>query len=154
MKPRATSRLTGTTVVLVGAAIGCRPVEAPTAACLQIDSPAAPIGFDAPFSIAVRWSCREVPDAEITWRQVDGAPLRALTLQSKGFRLTARTPPLHALFGAARPWGLVPFSPRTRGQVTLEATYDELVATIHAHPTLSEAVHEAAHASHGHAIHF
>ena len=38
--------------------------------------------------------------------------------------------------------------------ITLEATYDELVATIHAHPTLSEAVHEAAHASHGQAIHF
>jgi dihydrolipoamide dehydrogenase len=37
--------------------------------------------------------------------------------------------------------------------ITLEATYDELVATIHAHPTLSEAVHEAAEASHGHAIH-
>jgi dihydrolipoamide dehydrogenase len=38
--------------------------------------------------------------------------------------------------------------------ITLEATYDEVVATIHAHPTLSEAVHEAAHASHGQAIHF
>jgi len=37
--------------------------------------------------------------------------------------------------------------------ITLEATYDEVVATIHAHPTLSEAVHEAAHASHGQAIH-
>jgi len=37
--------------------------------------------------------------------------------------------------------------------ITLEATYDEIVATIHAHPTLSEAVHEAAHASHGLAIH-
>jgi dihydrolipoyl dehydrogenase len=37
--------------------------------------------------------------------------------------------------------------------ITLEATYDEVVATIHAHPTLSEAVHEAAHASHGLAIH-
>lgn len=37
--------------------------------------------------------------------------------------------------------------------MTLEATYDELIATIHAHPTLSEAVHEAAHASQGHAIH-
>ena len=37
--------------------------------------------------------------------------------------------------------------------ITLEATYDELVATIHAHPTLSEAVHEAVHASHGLAIH-
>jgi dihydrolipoamide dehydrogenase len=39
--------------------------------------------------------------------------------------------------------------------ISLEATYEELIATIHAHhPTLSEAVHEAAHASHGHAIHF
>ena len=38
--------------------------------------------------------------------------------------------------------------------ITLEATYEEIIATIHAHPTLSEAVHEAAHASHGHAIHF
>ena len=37
--------------------------------------------------------------------------------------------------------------------ITLEATYEELLATIHAHPTLSEAVHEAAHASQGHAIH-
>ena len=38
--------------------------------------------------------------------------------------------------------------------ISLEATYEEITATIHAHPTLSEAVHEAAHASHGHAIHF
>lgn len=38
--------------------------------------------------------------------------------------------------------------------ITLEATYEELISTIHAHPTLSEAVHEAAHASQGHAIHF
>ena len=37
--------------------------------------------------------------------------------------------------------------------ITMEATYEELLATIHAHPTLSEAVHEAAHASQGHAIH-
>lgn len=37
--------------------------------------------------------------------------------------------------------------------ITLEATVDEVLATIHAHPTLSEAVHEAAHASQGHAIH-
>jgi dihydrolipoamide dehydrogenase len=35
----------------------------------------------------------------------------------------------------------------------MEATYEELLSTIHAHPTLSEAVHEAAHASQGHAIH-
>ena len=36
----------------------------------------------------------------------------------------------------------------------LEATDEELVRTIHAHPTLSEAVGEAAHAALGHAIHF
>ena len=35
----------------------------------------------------------------------------------------------------------------------LECTVDELVNTIHAHPTLSEAMHEAAHATLGHAIH-
>jgi dihydrolipoamide dehydrogenase len=35
----------------------------------------------------------------------------------------------------------------------LECTVEELVRTIHAHPTMSEAVGEAAHASHGAAIH-
>jgi dihydrolipoamide dehydrogenase len=35
----------------------------------------------------------------------------------------------------------------------LETTNEELVATIHAHPTLGEAIHEAAHAAAGHSIH-
>ena len=35
----------------------------------------------------------------------------------------------------------------------LECTVEELVKTIHAHPTLTEAVGEAAHAVHGAAIH-
>ncbi len=37
--------------------------------------------------------------------------------------------------------------------ITLEATYEEIASTIHAHPTLSEAVMEATEASHGQAIH-
>jgi len=37
--------------------------------------------------------------------------------------------------------------------VTLEATADEINATIHAHPTLSEAIHEAVEQAHGRAIH-
>jgi len=37
--------------------------------------------------------------------------------------------------------------------MTLEATYEEIEATIHAHPTLSEAVHEATGAAFGAAIH-
>ncbi|MGV3530874.1 MAG: dihydrolipoyl dehydrogenase [Chthoniobacteraceae bacterium] len=37
--------------------------------------------------------------------------------------------------------------------ITMEATVDEIEATIHAHPTLSEMVHEAASQAYGHAIH-
>jgi dihydrolipoamide dehydrogenase len=37
--------------------------------------------------------------------------------------------------------------------VRLECTVEELIRTIHAHPTMSEAVGEAAHAVHGAAIH-
>lgn len=35
----------------------------------------------------------------------------------------------------------------------LEYTLQELATTVHAHPTLSEAIHEAAHAALGHALH-
>src|SRR6202035_2162214 len=38
--------------------------------------------------------------------------------------------------------------------ITMEATFEEIEATIHAHPTLSEAVHEATGAAFGLAIHF
>lgn len=37
--------------------------------------------------------------------------------------------------------------------ITLEATHEEIEATIHAHPTLSEAVHEAVGQAYGEAIH-
>jgi dihydrolipoamide dehydrogenase len=37
--------------------------------------------------------------------------------------------------------------------ITLEATWEEIEATIHAHPTLSESVREAAEVAAGHAIH-
>src|SRR4029078_6057947 len=35
----------------------------------------------------------------------------------------------------------------------LESTVEELIRTIHAHPTMAEAIGEAAHATHGAAIH-
>src|SRR4029077_1812907 len=35
----------------------------------------------------------------------------------------------------------------------LEATVEDLIRTIHAHPTMAEAIGEAAHATHGAAIH-
>ena len=38
--------------------------------------------------------------------------------------------------------------------VAMEATIDDIHATIHAHPTLAEAIHEATLDADGHAIHF
>lgn len=38
--------------------------------------------------------------------------------------------------------------------MTLDATADDIAATIHAHPTVSEAVAEAAHGVNGHALHW
>jgi dihydrolipoamide dehydrogenase len=35
----------------------------------------------------------------------------------------------------------------------LETTVEEIIRTIHPHPTMSEAIAEAAHAAHGAAIH-
>ena len=37
--------------------------------------------------------------------------------------------------------------------MNLEATNEEIEATIHAHPTLAEAIHEAAGDAFGHAVH-
>jgi dihydrolipoamide dehydrogenase len=37
--------------------------------------------------------------------------------------------------------------------INMEATLDEIHGTIHAHPTLSEMIHEAALSAEGHAIH-
>lgn len=37
--------------------------------------------------------------------------------------------------------------------IRLEATIDEILTTIHAHPTVTEAIQEAAHAAVGHAVH-
>ena len=37
--------------------------------------------------------------------------------------------------------------------ITLEATYEDIEATIHAHPTLTEAIHEATGVAYGHAVH-
>jgi dihydrolipoamide dehydrogenase len=38
--------------------------------------------------------------------------------------------------------------------LTFEATIEDFHATIHAHPTLTEGVHEASLDAEGHAIHF
>jgi dihydrolipoamide dehydrogenase len=54
---------------------------------------------------------------------------------------------------AAETEGFVKIVAEATLALRLECTVEELIRTIHAHPTMSEAVGEAAHATHGAAIH-
>ena len=109
---------------LLGAALGCQ--QAPIAdGCLAIDAPLTPTGVDARFQVTVRLTCAGIPRGRVSWRQVDGPPLRELVTSDGGFRLTARAAALRDLIPEPLPWGVIPLSPRTRGEVTLRATWSD-----------------------------
>ncbi len=86
-------------------------------------APTAPVGFDADFTIEARALCPEARAGTIAWRALSGASTSALTITDGGFTARARTPTLATAVGAPLPWGLVPLSPRTRGEVVLEAMW-------------------------------
>ncbi|MCC6662434.1 MAG: hypothetical protein IT375_01760 [Polyangiaceae bacterium] len=77
----------------------------------------AQIGFDTPFSVTLTPGCREALTAKVEWKQTGGEPIELIT-ENNGFVVRGRTRPLDA----AVPWGIVPLSPRTRGEVELTAT--------------------------------
>ncbi len=116
-------------VVTLGLLVGCsaasrEPVPAlATDACLDFGGDRADVGFDAVFVIDVKSTCAEVLGGGITWKQVAGAPLREQHVSNNGFRLSARTARAAALLPEPWPWGIVPVSPRTRGEVGLEAAW-------------------------------
>jgi hypothetical protein len=112
--------------VLLATAAACR--RAPPACGggprVALVAPEAPVGFDAPFTIEARPLCPEARAGTLTWRAVSGAAQSVpRSVADDGFTLRARTPTLTASFGGALPWGVVPLSPRTRGEVVLEATF-------------------------------
>jgi len=122
------SRWVALGVVCVGAlAPACRRAGAGCVdgARIALDAPRAPVGFDAPFSVTVTAGCAEARAGTITWRQIGGPPARALIPSDGGFALRARTPTLTTSLGAPPPWGVVPLSPRTRGELVLEATWSD-----------------------------
>ncbi len=96
------------------------------------------VGFDAAFEIEVRPGCREAVAGRITWRIVDGAKLPSMREEKNGFRLRARTPRLAETRSGSMAWGIVPWSPSSRGAVTLEATWQGVG------PTTTRRVHVAA----------
>ena len=121
--PRAEAALLAVAVTL--AASACRRPSSGCAAGerLALVAPLGPVGFDAPFSVAARPLCAEVRAGTISWRQLAGPPVSELAPTDAGFALRARTPTLAASVGAPLPWGVVPLSPRTRGELVLEATW-------------------------------
>ncbi len=116
-------------ILLIGAAMGCRrphqAAEKPLATCLEIDAPTAPVGFERPFSITARVTCAGVGRGRIAWRQIAGASLRELATTDDGFGVTGRGPGFANAHPGPLPWGVVPISPRTRGEVTLEALWTD-----------------------------
>ena len=89
---------------------------------LGSDRPA--LGFDAAFTITVRHGCPERGRGRIRWRQLEGAPLAALSVSPDGFQLNARSARLEIAHPEPLPTaGIVPFSPRTQGRVVLEASW-------------------------------
>lgn len=86
--------------------------------------PGVEVGFDAPLEIRARPGCPEAKGVAIEWKQSGGTPLRELRVEDSGQRVTARTARLDELVKPSdMPWGIVPLSPRTRGQAELEARY-------------------------------
>ena len=109
-------------------AVACRkpaPVPAPTPACLRLDGPQAPVGFDATFSVTAKLDCPGLGGGRVVWSQIEGPTLRDFAPAPDGFDLTARMPPLASAIGSPPPWGVVPVSPRTRGEVVLRATWSD-----------------------------
>jgi predicted CXXCH cytochrome family protein len=83
----------------------------------------AQVGFDAPFVVEVVPGCRQAIAGKIEWRQSGGGSLPQLVPVQNGFRLHGKTASLSEAHPLPLPWGIVPLSQRTRGEVELEATW-------------------------------
>lgn len=95
---------------------------------LDLGGDLAQAGFDAEVVVHAVAGCDEARRGRVTWRQIEGQPLRELTIASDGWSLRARTLPLSAAYAGPLPHGLVPISPRTQGRYVLEATWQREAA--------------------------
>jgi hypothetical protein len=103
------------------AASACRRAPICPGGRVALEAPTAPVGFDAPFVVAARTICG-ARAGTIAWRQLAG-PSVTLASSDDGFTVRALTPTLATALGGPPPWGVVPLSPRTRGEILLEAIW-------------------------------
>jgi len=97
--------------------------NAPERPWFEIDGDLVDVGFGQPISIDVRPANAQARSGEISWTQVSGPPLSDLEISDRGFHVSARTPRLADLAPVPLPWSIVPLSPRTRGEMVLEAEW-------------------------------
>lgn len=102
---------------------------------IELEAPRGPIGFDTPFTVTARAACGE--EGTFTWRQVSGPPLPQATQDGNAF--VGRTHRLEDLRPGPLPWGIVPFSPATRGEVVLQVTFSARGAEVTREVTVAAA---------------
>jgi hypothetical protein len=122
MRPR--TRL-ATGALAVATLASCHRPDAAPENCLRLDGPQAPIGFDARFSIKATLTCAQLSGGRIVWRQLEGPPLVKMSPAGDGLEVEARMPSLAATMPGGVPWGVVPISPSTRGDVVLHASWSD-----------------------------
>src|SRR5205814_8501383 len=105
-------------VVPLFAAAACRPA-AKDQASLDLGDDLADVGFGESFHIEARTAGR----GDVTWKQIAGLPLRDVVTSDGGMRFSARLSERSASESEQMPWSLMPFSPRTRGEVVLAAEW-------------------------------
>jgi hypothetical protein len=113
-------------IVMVTALAGvcaCRRVapSCPGGALVALDAPAAPVGFGASFTVVAKPRCAAAQGGTIRWRRFGGST----DVEPTGFIGRASTPTLAETLGGPAPWGVIPLSPRTRGEVVLEAIWSD-----------------------------
>jgi hypothetical protein len=110
-------------LAVAAAACGRAPAACGAGPRFALAGPTVPVGYDAAFAVEARFLCPEARAGTIAWRAVSGLGAGALAVADGGLTARGRTPALATALGAPAPWGVVPISPRTRGEVVLEATW-------------------------------
>ncbi len=89
---------------------------------LDFGGPYVQRGFDSEVRLEPKPGCADAESAEIEWKKLSGeGELR----DSDGAGAVVKTPKRGDLLGDQLDWGIVPVSPRTQGEIVVEAAWTE-----------------------------
>jgi Cytochrome c554 and c-prime len=94
-------------------------------------------GYGQRFQIAVEPGCQKAARGRIEWKFLGGSAPAEWLVADRGFLLRGRLPSMREAFGDVLPWGIVPISPRTRGQIRLHATFRDDAGVVGLERTLT-----------------